>query len=114
MADNDNEDCPEEPHVHFVGPFGFAPSPEQVEQERMRQAAFKHDMYRIFSELGEEQLQALRGLLHICSIPNGEGTAYAEHFEGIAVGILHAQYGVCISCNVNHDKEASDLEVPSE
>lgn len=110
MAD-ENEDCPEEPHVHVM-PLQFGPSPEQIEQMRMQQVAFKHDMYRLFSELEEDQLQSLRSLLHVCADPDG-GHAYAEHFEGIAVGILHAKHGVCISCNVNHDKEASDLEVPS-
>lgn len=108
MAD-ENDECPEEPHVHMVGPFQFGPTPEQVEQARMRDAAFKHDLYRIFGELREDQLQSLRGLLHICAMPNGEGTSYAEHFEGIAVGVLHSKFGICISCNLNHDKEAEEL-----
>ena len=47
-------------------------------------------------------------LFRICAQPK-EGPYYAEHYEGIAMGILHAVHGYCLSCGVNHDKEASEL-----
>lgn len=104
MADEDENHNP----PAFVFALGTQPSPEQIEQMQQQAKVAKHEMYRVFGELKEDQLQALRGLFNICSSPDGK--MYAEHFEGIAVGILHARFDICITCGVNHEKEAFELD----
>jgi hypothetical protein len=94
--------------------FGFfAYEPSEEEQEKMREAhdrqqmsieAFKHASQRMFEELSEEHLSTLQTMLHI--ILSRTNDPMVAQWEGIVSTYLKVKYGICITCNVNHEHEA--------
>lgn len=101
-------------------PFGFifgpTPSPEQQEQmqadelrRQMELDNFRHGYQRLFLELDRDQLQTLRDMLHALARTNND--PLAASWEGMAAMSLRLRFGVCTSCEVNHDEE---LQTPTK
>src|SRR6478735_3265732 len=98
-------------------PFNFEPPTEeelaemkrQHEIEHMRQDEFRHGFQRLFEELDETQLSSLKTMMHW--IVASQSPLLAATWEGMAAHALKARFNICITCGVDHDKEAP---VPEE
>lgn len=93
--------------------FGF-PFREPTEEEQAEMKAkldraelqmneFRHSHQRLFEELNEDQLQALKNMLHY--IVETNSPMLAATWEGSASAALKMRFNVCMTCNVNHDNE---------
>lgn len=91
--------------------FPLPINPEELEkikdQHEMMALDFRHGVQSLFLELSEEHLQSLRGMLHTIATESSDARLPA-YWEGIAAAQLHARFGYCMGCNVNHDKQAEE------
>lgn len=97
---------PPHSHGHFMSMYPL--NEEDMQRIQMEKTEYRHAMFRLFDELNEEQLIQMVKLFDICS-DEDNGHKMADHYQGVTMGILHLKHNVCLSCGVNHDREASEL-----
>jgi hypothetical protein len=94
------------------GPFfQFEPPSEEEqarindlqEKNRMRLDEFYHAHQRLFEELDLDQLQSLKQMFNF--IVQSTNSPMAASWEGMIAHALKVRFNICITCNVDHDKE---------
>lgn len=102
-----------ESHGGFFLPFPFGGDPEEMMRRMQEQADrkdmqvddYRHGTARFVDGLTEEQLAALREMLHVI-VTNSDPTSRTvpAFYEGVVSGLLHAKFKICLGCDHNHDK----------
>lgn len=97
--------------------FGSQPSEEEIEamkqyhqRQQMQMDEFRHAHQRLFEELNEDQLMALKHMFHF--IVESSASILAAQWDGEAAHALKARFNICMTCGVNHDKEVQAPEEP--
>ena len=78
---------------------------ELYQRQQMATEDFQHQIAGLFDGFSEEQLTTYKHMLHhIVMSTNSHGDTLAAYYEGIATGLLHVKFGVCLGCDQNHEK----------
>lgn len=112
-----------ESHGGFFLPFPFGGDPEEMMRRMQEQADrkdmqvddYRHGTARFFDSLSEEQLSALREMVHVI-VTNAEPTSRTvpAYYEGVVSGLLHAKFKVCLGCDHNHERVMAEQMQQSE
>lgn len=77
----------------------------QHDQRLMEADDYHHSVARLLDSMQREQLETFRQLMHgLVMMSEGDSRANLAMYEGLASGILHARYKVCLACDRNHDE----------
>lgn len=75
------------------------------QRQQMATEDFQHRVAALFDGFTEEQLVTHKHMMHhLVMLTNAHGDTLAAYYEGIATGLLHVKYGVCLGCDQNHEK----------
>jgi len=78
---------------------------ELYQRQQMATEDFQHQVTGLFDGFTEEQLVTYKHMLHhIVMNTNSHGDTIAAYYEGIATGLLHVKFGICLGCDQNHEK----------
>lgn len=77
----------------------------------------RHELRRLFTELGEDQLNTLTDFLGVLATSGREAAGTAAYFHGVGKIYLETRFNICSACGVDHDKavqEMGDKEVEGQ
>lgn len=96
------------PEFHFSSdPQEFAEALERsISLAQMDGEATRHEVMRLFEELGLEQLANVRRVLTAIACSENPGEQ-AHYWMGFLTALLHGR-GVCAACGIDHSKVPTD------
>ena len=97
-----------EHHHPLAHLFGF--DPEAAQRAEMEGTSFRHDLNRIFEEMGEDELRTFITFFHgMSNMPVGVLRRNLSYTEGVLTMYLE-KFGVCPACGTDHSKVPDEMQ----